>query len=132
MKRLMLAAVLALSACGMSAENRSMFVDAIVAELMFSLDQLQAIGRAQVEVSPETRIAVNLTCSLIAVAGPFMVDAINRKVAATNAERLPEDQTPPLTVEEFQRTLHALCAELGAIMVPEAPPIVLTPDDANA
>ena len=106
-----LAAALVLSACSLTSEDRSAVRDAAVGELLYRIDQLQALDMAQVKVDPEVRIIADAACSAIAIGAPFLVDAINAKIEADESK---------VTIAEFQGSLHAVCDVVRALMVEKA------------
>ncbi len=114
MKALLLGLALALtvvaSGCvNLTPEEKAAIRDAAVVELEYRIDQLQAVGLAEVEVPVEVLIAADAACSFISIGSPALVAALNRKVAEKNLARDPDDQRPLLTVAEFQANLHAIC-----------------------
>ncbi len=108
---LMLAAAVALSGCigSLTPEEKTAIREAAVVELEYRIDQLQAIGLAEVEVPVEVLIVADAACSFISIASPALVTAMNRKVAEKNLTRDPTEQAEPYTVAEFQANLHAIC-----------------------
>lgn len=134
---LMLTVTVALSGCldGMDPATRAAIREAAVLEMEYRIDQLQAVGLAEVEVDPTILIAADAACSFLAIGSPFMVEALNRKTVEKNAERPADDQSPLLTVEEFQANLHAVCDIVRKVLKSKepdapAPEVAPTPEPA--
>ncbi len=108
---LALAVTVALSGCvgNLTPEEKEAIRDAAVAEVEYRIDQLQAIGLAEVEVPVEVLIVADAACSFISIASPALVSVMNRRVAEKNLTRDPDEQAEPYTVAEFQANLHAIC-----------------------
>lgn len=128
---LALAAVVALTGCtNVDPETKAAVREAAVAEMIYRIDQLQAVGLAEVEVDPAVLIVADAACSFVSIGSPFMVEALNRKVVEKNLARAPDDQSPLLTVEDFQASLHAVCDIVRQVLktkIPDAPAPVASP-----
>lgn len=128
MKRfLILCAVMVVGACSLSAETRTSLREAVVDEMLYRIDQLQAIGAGQVEVSPEVLIAADAGCTALTIGSPLLTEAINRKIAEKNIDKPIGEQIDPLDVAELRDSLRDACAIVRAILVlkpaPEVAPV---------
>ncbi len=136
---LAMAVTVALSGCvtdGMTPEEKAMFRDAAVAEVEYRIDQLQELGALNFEVEPEVLIVADAACSFISLGSPYLVIALNRKTAEANLSREADDQKEPLTIEEFQGNLHAVCTIVRKLLKPKsddpAPEVAPAPADSPA
>jgi len=130
---LVLVSIVALSGCavteGMTAEEKTMFRDAAVAEAEYRIEQLQELDLLKFKVGVEVLIAADAACSFISIASPYLVIVLNRKTAEANLSRAADDQKELITVEQFQANLHAICTIARKLLkaktpdVPEPEPI---------
>lgn len=113
-------AAFALFGCAnLTSQERQDLAAAAIGEFEYRIDQLQAIDLATIEVDSSVLIAADAACSFISIGSPYLVKAINNKIAKLNEGREEDAQTELVTVAEFQADLHAICGAIRKILVPK-------------
>ena len=113
---------LALGACSLTAEDREAYRETGLRTAMLAVEALESVGIAPEDVDPKILRWANAACQLLDAGSPLIVQAINNIVARHNADRASEDQTDPVSIEEFIAGLHGVCEIIEAVLAPDESP----------
>ena len=121
------AGMMALGACAsLTSEDRIALREAAVVVFMDRIDLLKEVVGSPEGVSDTTLLLLDTACITLQVGAPFITEAINRKLAADNADLPVESQ---ISAEEFTGALSDLCTALDALLRP-APIVAPLPPPA--
>ncbi len=118
MRIILFICALALSACSTTVEERDAYRETGMILALTAVDVIKDIGLGPDEIDPKVLKIVNGACLLLQAGGPLITLAINTRVAEYNADVEAGEETDPVTMEEYQRTLDAVCAVIAAILEP--------------
>ena len=113
MKWVPIAAVMALSACSLTSQERTDLVDAGLDMAVVGVELLHNVGVDPLSASEKTIEIVGEVCGYIEAGSPLVVTAINVVVA-----RLNDGAVDPVTIEEFTSGLTQTCLLIEAVLTP--------------
>ncbi len=112
-------AALVLSACASTTEEqRTASRETAVILALVAIDVIRDVGLGPDEIDPQILKYVNGACTLLQAGGPFIVLAINQRVAERNADATADEQIELVSVEEYLSTLNTSCSVIRAILTP--------------